>query len=63
MGPGMMMSPGMGRMGRFGPLPAMVALGVGAVESSMARLRLRRLPLLLASAFVMSALWVLWVLR
>lgn len=42
---------------------ALVALGVGAVESSMARLRLRRLPLLLASAFVMSALWVLWVLR
>ena len=31
MGPGMMMPPGLGRMGRFGPLPAMVALGVGAV--------------------------------
>ena len=31
-GPGMMMAPGMGRsFGRFGPLPAMVALGVGAV--------------------------------
>ena len=27
----MMMSPGLGRMGRFGSLPAMVALGVAAV--------------------------------
>ena len=42
---------------------AVLALAVGGVESSMARLRLRRVPLLLASAFVMSALWVLWVLR
>jgi formate hydrogenlyase subunit 4 len=43
--------------------PVLPALLAGCVESSMARLRLRRVPLFLASAFIMSALWVLWVLR
>jgi formate hydrogenlyase subunit 4 len=38
-------------------------IGVGLVESLVARLKMGRTPLLLGIAFVMSALWVMWVVR
>jgi len=38
-------------------------VAVGLVESSTARLKMGRVPLLLAVAFVMSTLWIMWVVR
>lgn len=40
-----------------------VAVTVGIIESTMARLKLKRVPLLLSVAFALSALWVIWVVR
>lgn len=38
-------------------------VGVGLIESSMARLKMGRVPLLLSVAFIMSTLWIMWVVR
>ena len=40
-----------------------VAVTVGVIESTMARLKMKRVPLLLSVAFALSALWVIWVVR
>lgn len=40
-----------------------LALIVGVIESVMARFKLVRIPQLLAIAFVLAALWVIWIAR
>ena len=42
---------------------ALLHAGVGLLESSVARLKMGRIPLLLAIAFAMSTLWIIWVVR
>ena len=42
---------------------AVLQICVGLVESLMARLKMGRVPLLLGIAFVMSTLWIMWVVR
>ena len=41
----------------------LLQVAVGLVESSMARFKMGRVPQLLAVGFVMSALWIMWVVR
>ncbi len=36
---------------------------LGLIESSMARLKMGRVPLIMAVGFVMSTLWIMWVVR
>lgn len=38
-------------------------VAVGLIESSMARFKMGRVPLILAVGFVMSTLWIMWVVR
>ncbi len=42
---------------------ATLAVCIGIVESSMARLKMGRVPQLLSIAFVMSTLWIMWVVK
>lgn len=41
----------------------LVAALVGVIESTMARVKLIRVPQLLAVAFALSSLWVIWIVR
>lgn len=42
---------------------ATLAVCIGIVESTMARLKMGRVPQLLSIAFVMSTLWIMWVVK